>query len=274
MKSLLIQLADRDVISVSTLLERFQEDPDIEKLRMKKENELREKGLLPAKTSAWHDPEKLHRYILASIPRGYMDPRHAGVEFSEIDEEQLELDLQTPFEVQLEQGKPIVGNDAGPDQSYKKVGRKPNTGRPKGVKDSQPRNRTEKPRTGRTAVSHVPEFVTLAMWAKDAQQQIAEIVTPGILERFDKTSQRQLSAGEVAQVERTKFAILTKIGPYTPITVDLIQGITEGGVNLDKPHGDLYDGLVNELVSRYRRQPTIAEVRMLQATTYAVMNAS
>ncbi len=36
-KNLLIQLADRDIISQETILERFKEIPSVEKMRLKRE---------------------------------------------------------------------------------------------------------------------------------------------------------------------------------------------------------------------------------------------
>jgi len=143
-KALLIQLADRDIISVDTLLERFQEDPDIERLRIKKENEYRSKGLMSPKAGAWHDPEKEHKYALASIPRGYMDPLHAGVEFDEDF-----VDLETPFEVQIQTQKeiaamkPAPGTTSGGSTTSKTKSAKGTNGRPSGSKDGTKRTRTE-----------------------------------------------------------------------------------------------------------------------------------
>jgi len=55
-KNLLIQLADRDIISHETILERFKEIPQVEKMRLKREDKDRNKENLPEKASPFHNP--------------------------------------------------------------------------------------------------------------------------------------------------------------------------------------------------------------------------
>jgi hypothetical protein len=57
-KNLLIQLADRDIISHETILERFKEVPSVEKMRLKREDKDRFKENLPEKASPFHNPNK------------------------------------------------------------------------------------------------------------------------------------------------------------------------------------------------------------------------
>jgi len=57
-KNLLIQLADRDIISHETVLERFKEVPSVEKMRLKREDKAREGDRLPEKASPFHNPNK------------------------------------------------------------------------------------------------------------------------------------------------------------------------------------------------------------------------
>lgn len=54
-KNLLIQLADRDIISHETLLERFKEIPQIEKIRLKRELNDRDGENYPDKASPFHN---------------------------------------------------------------------------------------------------------------------------------------------------------------------------------------------------------------------------
>jgi len=53
-KNLLIQLADRDIISHETLIERFKEIPDIERIRLKREMDRRD-SVGPPKASPFHN---------------------------------------------------------------------------------------------------------------------------------------------------------------------------------------------------------------------------
>lgn len=56
-KNLLIQLADRNMISVETLQERFKEDPTIERYRLERERKDRENNKMPKQASPYHDPQ-------------------------------------------------------------------------------------------------------------------------------------------------------------------------------------------------------------------------
>ena len=54
-KNLLIQLADRDIISHETILERFKEIPSVEKMRLQRESTARNREKLPDKASPFHN---------------------------------------------------------------------------------------------------------------------------------------------------------------------------------------------------------------------------
>ena len=54
-KNLLIQLADRDIISHETVLERFKEIPQVEKMRLQRESKERGNEKLPDKASPFHN---------------------------------------------------------------------------------------------------------------------------------------------------------------------------------------------------------------------------
>ena len=54
-KQLLIQLADRDIISHETVLERFKEVPEVEKVRLQREDKARDTDKAPPKASPFHN---------------------------------------------------------------------------------------------------------------------------------------------------------------------------------------------------------------------------
>lgn len=54
-KNLLIQLADRDIISHETVLERFKEVPAVEKVRLQREDKARDGEKMPPKASPFHN---------------------------------------------------------------------------------------------------------------------------------------------------------------------------------------------------------------------------
>ena len=55
---MLIQLADRDIISHETVLERFKEVPSVEKMRLRREDKARDSETLPEKAGPFHPPPK------------------------------------------------------------------------------------------------------------------------------------------------------------------------------------------------------------------------
>jgi hypothetical protein len=56
-KALLIQLADRDLISHETILERFKEVPNVERMRLQRESKYREEDKLPEKLGPFNTPQ-------------------------------------------------------------------------------------------------------------------------------------------------------------------------------------------------------------------------
>jgi hypothetical protein len=66
-KNLLIQLADRDIISHETVLERFKEIPSVERMRLQREDKARNKEKLPDKASPFHNAN--HKKDLEKIDK-------------------------------------------------------------------------------------------------------------------------------------------------------------------------------------------------------------
>lgn len=66
-KNLLIQLADRDIISHETLIQRFKEIPEIEKIRLKRELKDRNNDVYPDKAGPFHNAN--HKNDLEKIQK-------------------------------------------------------------------------------------------------------------------------------------------------------------------------------------------------------------
>ena len=66
-KNLLIQLADRDIISHETVLERFKEIPSVERMRLQREDKARDKEKMPDKASPFHNAN--HKKDLEKIDK-------------------------------------------------------------------------------------------------------------------------------------------------------------------------------------------------------------
>ena len=73
-KKLLMDLADRDIISQETLLERFREIPSIEKVRVKREVRDRDtEAFTPQKASPYHNPQHAHDVAKIGITKDLVD---------------------------------------------------------------------------------------------------------------------------------------------------------------------------------------------------------
>jgi len=255
-KSLLIQLADRDVISVSTLAEHFNEDPEIEQIRIKKEMEARKEGLMNDKAGPWHSPEKIHEYIKMAISRGYL-----GLDLPDSDFPFI-IDDNTPFEKSLQSRN--VQNDNSP-ASIPKQGDQPYKGRPVGSKDSYKRVKTVKP------LGASEDFLATSIWAKEALNRISNIVTPAILAHFNKPNQRSLSKEEIYELENMKFAILCSHSVFSDVTEDNIISILSNGLyNVPKDINEVYNKLVKYIVEKRDSDINIDESRILQVYSYAL----
>lgn len=99
-KNLLIQLADRDIISHETLLERFKEIPQIENIRIKRELEKRDSAG-PPKASPYHNPN--HQQDLEKMDK--------QAKITEKQNEQKQNNTNTDIK---ENGRPRNKQDDGP----------------------------------------------------------------------------------------------------------------------------------------------------------------
>jgi hypothetical protein len=261
MKKLLMDLADRDVISVRTLAERFSEDPDIEQLRIKKENELREAKKMSPKASPWHAPEKWHEYVKLAIPRGFL-----GLDV----DNQVLLDTDTPFDRQLEQQIKALTLKGNPDKSSKTG--EPSPGRPLNSKDSNKRD-PKKPRPVGSAAD-IQQFMAMSFWAKEAQSRIARIANPLILEKFNKKNHRSLSEAEAKQSEKFKFALLMGLKPYSDVTAGILVDIINNSPNMqiETSAMNVYNKLVSDFYNNMHREPCVDELRSIQTITYSILN--
>ena len=106
-KNLLIQLADRDIISHETVLERFKEVPAVEKVRLQREDKARDGEKLPPKASPFHnankqfemdkmDKQAKQQEKLAEKKESQKPVREAGRPQNKIDEEPRKKRVDTP----------------------------------------------------------------------------------------------------------------------------------------------------------------------------------
>lgn len=246
-KQLLIQMADRDLISVETLHERFNILPDIEKLRINKESKLRGTSI-PDKAGPFHIAEKEHE-----LKKTALQGNHITVD-------QLpELDLKPSNQkIQEIMDKNQVENT---NQSPN-----PDGGRPKNSKDKQKRKQKRVvPISNKTN-----SFLNLFIWSQSALDKVSDLSTPALLSAYNKSNLRQLSRAESKQYESIKFNILSNIKPFQDIDNKLVYNIMKSKSKIDADVLYIAKTLAMEFLHQNGREPNIDELRKIQCTAYAI----
>jgi hypothetical protein len=245
-KNLLIQLADRDIISHETLLERFKEMPSMEKVRVRREEKDRRDDVLPDKASPYHNPQ--HREDIAKIALTkdmladeYLDDMGLPVSIDETPEPQPTK--KTP-EQQDDNNEPI-----NPE------------GRPRFSRDSTKRKQKRVlPKSGSPTAS--------VLWAVEAQDKIADILSPIALSHFSKKNMRSLSKAEMSQVDYLKLCILTGMKPYMDITSDIVKELLDSGSQPSQAFTNMVQDEVESFKASNNRTPNSSELKYINASVF------
>ena len=181
--NLLVQLLDRNVISDTTVLERIDEIPEIERRRIKLEEAAREEGNIPEKASPFHKPEL------------EMQQQH---EIKKITHQ---------AKTNLEYAPPTTGPDNS-SNVQKRKNKSEKKGRPSGVKDSVTRqrrgNKIKSPRA------------SLLVEANRIYDAVDAYIKKQALEVYNITTARQLTAVQEQSLDEIRLAAFAHIPPYSP----------------------------------------------------------
>jgi hypothetical protein len=203
-KNLLIQLADRDIISQETLLQRFKEIPQIEKIRLQREVSDRQDDKNPKKASPYHTPQHKENLEKIALQGGKVLPSDVGIKSS----------IPKDILMQPKGASPFGGGGAAPSPQPSN----PN-GRPQNSQDSSPRKqRVAKPKSK-------PGVAELVVWAEDAWDDISEILNNAFLNNKNKKNLRQLTKAEVNDLEQLKLDVLTNIDLLSPVNATIIHEV-------------------------------------------------
>lgn len=259
-KSLLIQLADRNLISDELLQSRFGFDPDMEKSRLTRENKDKKNNRMVPKAGPWHDPQIENSLKKIVLQGGSVSPSQVG----------LELDKKKPgeknaLEIKQELVVPKMGGPMSSAPLGPQLSGQPNQGRPKNSKDSEPR-KTKKfaPQTG----------ASLSIWANNTQDKISNIINPIILDFYNKKNLRSLSHEENKELEKIKTKILFSLDPFDEITQDKILGKLND-INDQKilATTDQYSVWLNQLKVDLNSELSIDNIKQAKSSFYTHINS-
>ncbi len=241
-KRILLELSDRGLISDELLQIKMGSDPDMEKIRINRENRDRNEGRMTPKVGPFFGAPIIDQLKKIALQTMVAAPSQVGLELDpKKSGEQSGLTMkakQTP-------ASPFGGPPKG----------KPGQGRPSGTNDKTKR----KPKKFTPRVK-----AALAVWAKNAQEFISENLNDLFLEKFAKANFRQLSTEEADMVENVKFGVLLAMEPMSKLTVDnlelaLAQDIRTEALTVD---------LTRVFIENFDYQPTFADLRELQKSYY------
>jgi hypothetical protein len=199
-KALLIQLADRNIISDELIQTLFGIDSDMEKTRVNREFRERKSERYVPKSGPYYNPEFDKDIKKISLQTGIATPSQVGVEL-----EKKKSGEKNLLELRGEITTPKISNNTSP------VGVS-GQGRPKNSKDSD----TRKPRT------FSPQTGASEIWALNAQDKISDILNPYLLDFYNKKNMRSLSSQEYNEVEATKAKLLFTYKVFDDITEDTL----------------------------------------------------
>ncbi len=182
MTTLLLNMADRNIVSDEFVQRHIKATPDIENRRVNSENKSKQE-----KVSPYHQVDKDHSLKKIALQTGVTSPSEVGLKLeAKRDGEQSLVEKRETTRKETTEGPTAPGEPGRPKNSNDKKTRKP--------KGFQPKLKA-----------------SAELWAKQAQEKISELINPIILESYSKSSLRNLNSDEFQELERIKFEILCNL---------------------------------------------------------------
>lgn len=256
-KALLIQLADRNLISDELLQTRFGFDPEMEKIRLNRENRDREAERMVPKAGPWYDPMFEESLMKTALQIGLATPSQIGLELQKKKSgEKTILEMKAP---PIPSGSPV-----GVKDSPESLKGQPQQGRPKNSKDSEKR-KTKKfsPQTG----------AKLQLWADSSQDSISNLLNPILLDFYGKKNMRSLSDSQYKELENIKTKLLLSAQPYKEIDDKFITSgleLLHSNANVNKIY-DYYRLFLNRMQSTFSRELSVQELKQLKSYFYSMV---
>lgn len=258
-KALLIQLADRNIVSDERIQHIFGGDPDLEKIRLNRENRNRKDGKMVPKSGPFYDPQFGDSLKKMALQQDQLTPGEVGLRedsplrdmrvYPRKDNEKLNMERQAEL-----MPKPAPGGTGGPDP--KKKG-EPQQGRPMNSKDTK--KRKEKRFVPKTKAS-------VEIWAHYVQTAIAEFLDPLILKMYGKKDKRSLTHKEMDHAEQLKFGVLCNLAPLQRVDEqDIEQALN---YNIPADAYKMYTSWSKDISQEVDRALTLDELKRIQTSVY------
>jgi hypothetical protein len=258
-KSLLVQLADRNLVSDELIQTRFGLDPDMEKTRLNKESRDRDGKRMVKKAGPWFDPQVENALKKIALQGGSVAPSQVGLEL-----EKKKSGEKTALE--MKQPPATAPSTKLAKDSPESLPGLPGQGRPKTSKDTEKRKtKVFKPQTG----------AKLLLWASEAQDKISQIINPTLLEFYNKKNLRSLSNEEIREIDLIKTKILFTIDPLSTISSDKIIHILSNLSQFDKNETIIaYSVWLKELKADLNKDLSVDEHKQAKASFYSMVYSS
>ena len=256
MAQLLINLADRNIVSDEFVQRNIKAKPEIEQKRILSETKQRDRGSMQEKVSPYHAVDKEFSLEKIALQTGVASPSEVGLDLNERKEgEEPALEMRTKKKEGKNGDSPTQQKLPFPeDQQDTGV-----PGRPKNSNDTEQRER----RGFKPALK-----ASVDLWAKKAQDKISKTIKPALLHQFNKKNLRSLSSEEFEQAEKIKFEILCNLDYNSELTDELIFAAIrkpDSGVNI---HNEC-DKWIAEASEDFGRRLSIEEIRSIRASYYS-----
>lgn len=242
-RKLLIDLADRDIISNETLLERFGEMPTIEKVRVSREERQRRSDIVPDKASPYHKPQ-----FRNDIARIALQKDRVADEFM--------TDMGIPVK-EAPAPKPVSAPNGQTPISQKPIRE---AGRPDGATDTEPRQRRRvNPRTSEASA---------ILWGIEAQETISQIINPVMLEYFGKADTRSLTKEENRNLDSLKLGVFANLHIMQKIDTQTVKNIIDSGVGIPVDFMDTQNSNIASFIEDNNRKPNTNEIKTIRAYSF------
>ncbi len=262
-QALMIQLLDRMGMSLETIQEMFGLNPEIEGIRIKREERKRSAGTMPRKAGAFHS-DTAHELKKIVAGTHTLTPTQLGLDIPERKPgEESPAEAQNKLAVKLSKAKPAVA-PAGAIQGKKPKGQA-GQGRPASSKDSTKRKtKLVKPRTKASET-----FMSTFAWAEYAQGMIADTTSSAYLGSLKKKSLRELTTAEAKAFEEFKFNMLFNVTPFQPIQQEEIVAAVEKPLQVPEQVQQLMRATIANYVETNGGQPSTEMIRRFQSGVFA-----